>query len=106
MPFTALTFAVSGLQHHRPELYYWHREQRASSAEVDFVIAIDESIIPIEVKSGTKGAMQSLFKFLQERNCRFGIRISAENFTKYGTIAVIPIYAAENLVNIIKNSLL
>ncbi|MHB1335478.1 MAG: ATP-binding protein [Candidatus Humimicrobiaceae bacterium] len=101
-----LALAVSGLQHHRPELYYWHREQRASSAEVDFVIAIDESIIPIEVKSGTKGAMQSLFKFLQERNCRFGIRISAENFTKYGTIAVIPIYAAENLINIIKNSLL
>jgi len=101
-----LALAVSGLQQHRPELYYWHREQRASSAEVDFVIAVNESIIPIEVKSGTKGAMQSMFRFLQERNCHFGIRISAENFAKYGTIAVIPLYATENLVNIIKNNLL
>ena len=102
----SLALAASGLPHRHPELYYWHREQRGSSAEVDFVIAIDDKIIPIEVKSGTKGAMQSMFKFLEERNCRLGIRISAENFIKYGSIAVIPIYAAENLVNIIKNSLL
>jgi predicted AAA+ superfamily ATPase len=99
-----LALAASGQPHHRPELYYWHREQRASSAEVDFVIAINERIIPIEVKSGTRGAMQSMFKFLEERNCLLGIRISAENFSKYGSIAVVPVYAAENLVNIIKNS--
>lgn len=100
----SLALAASGPPHHRPELYYWHREQRGSSAEVDFVIAIDGRIIPIEVKSGTKGAMQSMFKFLEERNGSLGVRISAENFSKYGSIAVVPIYAAENLVNIIKNS--
>ena len=51
-------------------------------------------IVPIEVKSGTKGQMQSLYFFLHERNLRSGIRLSAENFGRYDKIITIPIYAA------------
>jgi len=48
-------------------LYYWHREAKNSHAEVDFVIQIQDKIIPVEVKAGTKGSMQSLHLFLDEK---------------------------------------
>jgi len=80
-----------------PSLYYWHREAKNSNAEVDYVIPVSQEIVPVEVKAGTKGSMQSLFLFLQEKNLQKGIRISNENFSVYDTIEVYPLYAVENL---------
>jgi uncharacterized protein len=74
-------------------LYYWQRESKSSQAEVDFVIQKDSEIIPVEVKSGTKGAMQSMYKFLEEKQSNFGIRTSLENFGTVDKIKIIPIYA-------------
>ncbi|TRX00271.1 ATP-binding protein [Flavobacterium gawalongense] len=74
-------------------LYYWHRESKSSHAEVDYTVQHGTAIIPIEVKSGTKGAMQSLYKFLEEKKTNFGIRTSLENFGIFETIRIIPIYA-------------
>jgi len=95
--------AVAGPEHRRPELYYWHREQRGANAEVDYVTAWDGRIVPVEVKSGSRGAMQSLFLFLEERGLDLGVRVSAENFGRYGKLAVVPIYAAENLPAILND---
>ncbi|MDR1342287.1 MAG: AAA family ATPase, partial [Prevotellaceae bacterium] len=66
-----------------PQLYYWQREKPGSHAEVDYVIQKNENIIPIEVKSGTTGAMQSLHLFMKEKNITCGIRTSLENFAQY-----------------------
>lgn len=74
-------------------LYYWHRESKSSQAEVDYIIQKDSEIIPVEVKSGTKGAMQSLFKFLEEKRSNYGIRSSLENFGTLDKIKIIPIYS-------------
>jgi predicted AAA+ superfamily ATPase len=76
-----------------PQLYYWQREKPNSQAEVDYVIQRNEEIVPIEVKSGTSGAMQSLHLFLKEKNTAYGIRTSLENFAQYPPIRVIPLYA-------------
>ena len=51
------------------ELFYWQREAKNSQSEVDFVIQQGEKTIPIEVKSGEKGSVQSLFLFLEEKKC-------------------------------------
>ena len=80
-------------------LYYWHREAKSSNAEVDYVISLSQQIVPIEVKSGTKGAMQNLFLFLKDKHLEKGIRISNENFSIYDAIEVYPLYAVENLRN-------
>jgi predicted AAA+ superfamily ATPase len=80
-----------------PDLYYWHREARNSSAEVDFLIQQGNQMVPIEVKSGSTGKMQSLFLFLKEKGLSRGIRISAENFSRYAQVDVYPLYAAGNL---------
>ncbi|MBC8255754.1 MAG: ATP-binding protein [Candidatus Marinimicrobia bacterium] len=77
----------------RPELYYWHREAKNSNAEVDFVIQLGSDIVPIEVKAGTKGQMQSIQLFMDKRKLKRGIRTSLENFSHYGKIDVIPLYA-------------
>ncbi|MDB5091206.1 MAG: ATPase, superfamily, partial [Mucilaginibacter sp.] len=80
-------------------LYFWHREAKSSNAEVDYVVQQKENIIPIEVKSGRKGSMQSLFLFLAEKKAPFGIRFSLENYSMYENIRVYPIYAVSEMVH-------
>lgn len=84
--------------HSRAELYYWHREKRGSTAEVDYVIQQSEKIIPIEVKSGKHGKMRSMWKFLEEKKAEAGIRVSLENFAAYDNIQVYPLYAIVNII--------
>jgi len=78
----------------RPQLYYWHREARSSNAEVDYIIAKGENIIPLEVKAGIKGQMQSINIFMNERLLITGVRLSLENFDIQNGILTVPIYAA------------
>jgi predicted AAA+ superfamily ATPase len=80
-------------------LYYWQRESASGNAEVDYIVQKGEKIIPIEVKSGMRGAMQSMHLFLREKNLEEGIRISLENFGKYQNIKTIPLYAVSTLNN-------
>jgi len=80
------------------KLYYWHREKKQSNAQVDYVIQKNNAIIPIEVKSGSKGAMPSLRLFMQEKNSKMGIRISSENFGKIDNVEIYPLYAVSNVV--------
>lgn len=81
----------------RPQLFYWHREKRGSNAEVDYLIQKNQEIIPIEVKSGLQGKMQSLRLFLQEKNIETGTRVSLENYGQYDNIRVLPLYALKKL---------
>jgi predicted AAA+ superfamily ATPase len=81
----------------RQSLYYWHREAKSSNAEIDYLIQHKSQILPIEVKAGTKGSMQSLYIFMEEKKLKKGIRISQENFTSFNEIDVYPIYAVSNL---------
>ena len=78
-------------------LYFWSREKEKSQAEVDYIIQHNEKIIPIEVKSGKSGKMQSMHLFLAEKQSEYGIRTSLENFTKYDNIRVYPLYAIGNI---------
>jgi predicted AAA+ superfamily ATPase len=79
------------------QLYYWQREQRGSQAEIDYIVQIGSDIIPVEVKAGTRGAMQSLFLFMKEKNSVKGIRTSLENFGQFDNIEIYPMYAIANI---------
>lgn len=82
----------------RPELYYWSREKQGSQAELDYVVRQGANIIPVEVKAGHKGKMQSLFLFMNQKQCARGVRTSLENFTSFatpnreGVVEVVPLY--------------
>jgi predicted AAA+ superfamily ATPase len=96
--FVGLELLKYGSCYERQELYYWLRLEKGAQAEVDYVLSISDTIIPIEVKAGTKGSMQSLYSFIALKKSRFGIRTSLENFGKIGNIEIYPLYAIENLL--------
>lgn len=95
--FVGLELLKSVPRNYPTELYYWQREKRGSQAEVDYVIQSHQDIVPVEVKAGTKGAMQSLFLFLTEKKQKYGIRCSMENFGNYQNIKIYPLYAVSQI---------
>lgn len=96
--FAGLEILKHSLPYQRSNLYYWHRESKNSNAEVDFVVQKGWDIIPVEVKSNTKGAMRSMGVFKSEKNPPFGIRTSLENFGEVPGIKIVPLYAIGNYV--------
>jgi predicted AAA+ superfamily ATPase len=90
----------------RPELFYWTREAKGSNAEIDYVVQRGNTIVPIEVKAGTKGQMQSLYIFMKEKQLMLGVRTSIENFGRLvppsgeGEVAIVPLYGIGRYVNV------
>ncbi len=60
-----------------PKLFYWLRDKKSQSAEVDFVIQLGQIILPIEVKSAKSGALRSLNQFMGDKKFPKAIRIDA-----------------------------
>jgi len=96
--FIGLEILKSSSFYEQKNLYYWHRESKSSNAEVDYVLQIGQNIIPLEVKSSTKGAMQSMRLFLDKKNSPYGIRTSMENFNELPNLKIIPLYAMGNFI--------
>jgi len=84
------------------QLFCWQRSASPGSqrgnAQVDFIVQKGSRIIPIEVKPGTQGGMQSLRLFMKEKCIEKGVRTSLENFGQAGGIDVYPLYAIGNIV--------
>ena len=95
--FTGLEMIKYSSPFKQKQLFYWHREKRGSHAEVDYLITNNETILPVEVKSGTTGKMQSINLFLKEKKLNKGLRISLENFSGYEKIEILPLHSISNL---------
>ena len=67
----------------RHELFYWYRQAKNSQAEVDYVTAYRQKVLPIEVKAGTQGGMKSLWLFMREKKLTEAVRCSLENFGSF-----------------------
>lgn len=108
----AEVYAGCALAAHSPEegygdLYYWHREAKSSNAEVDYVVTSDRRVIPIEIKASTKGAMQSMRRFIEEKSTQKkssarGVRLSMENFGRMDDILIVPLYAISQLSRLLR----
>lgn len=81
----------------RHDLFYWQSLNRGAQAEVDYIIAKEMKVVPLEVKAGTKGSMKSLYQFMEDKNLDYGIRTSLENFGRLENVDIIPLYALSNL---------
>ncbi|MFO1257969.1 MAG: AAA family ATPase [Gammaproteobacteria bacterium] len=78
----------------KQKLYYWHREKRGSNAEIDYLITHAQNVIPVEVKSGHGGSLQSMRLFLQSHpHTPYGIRFSIHNYSIFDNIHSYPVYA-------------
>lgn len=96
--FVGLELLKSASCYDPKQLYCWAKDKSIGNAQVDYIVQIGEKIFPIEVKSGSKGSMQSLRIFMNEKKSTKGIRTSLENFCQYDDINVYPIYAISNIL--------
>ena len=74
-------------------IFFWAREKKSSTAEVDFLTVIENRVIPVEVKSGKTGRLKSLRIFLDEHpESPFAIRFSLHELSWHDQILSIPLY--------------
>lgn len=71
---------------------YWTSD---ATAEVDFLLQKDASIIPVEVKSGTRLGGKSLGIYIDRFNSNLALRYSMNNLKRDGTIINIPLFLAD-----------
>lgn len=64
----------------RQDLYYWVRQARNSQAEIDYILALEQKVLPFEVKAATRGGMKSLWSFMRDKKLHLAVRCSMENF--------------------------
>jgi predicted AAA+ superfamily ATPase len=82
------------------ELFFWSREARGSSAEVDSLATVGSSIRPIEVKSSAAGRLRSLHLLLATfPACRPGYVLSARPYAELPEQGLVfaPLYFAGSL---------
>ena len=88
----------------RHELFYWVRQEKNSTAEVDYLQIKDMAVLPIEVKASTQGGMKSLWAFMREKHLHEAVRCSLENFGEFNYsdpldngemrhVRIVPLYA-------------
>ncbi|MBA7525611.1 hypothetical protein ES705_17764 [subsurface metagenome] len=76
--FTAQELLAYRDFHQVPSLYYWAREARNSSAEIDYVIPCCSYALPIEVKAGKIGTLRSMHIYLDKYHLSHIIKILME----------------------------
>jgi len=64
-----------------PELFYWTRETKGSSSELDYVISHKHHIIPIEVKAGKTGTLKSLHYFMAKKKHPYAVRFNTDTMS-------------------------
>ena len=72
------------------DLMYW---ESGNKAEVDFILYLDDGIIPLEVKSSDNVRSRSLNLYINRFNPKYSIRISTKNFGFENNIKSVPLYA-------------
>jgi len=78
-------------------LYYWSRQAKSSTAEIDYLAIVNERIHPVEVKSGTSGRLKSLHLFLSKYpNTAKGLVFSMRPYAELPEqkLVFIPLYFA------------
>jgi len=87
------------------DLYYWSRNAKSSTAEVDYLLTKEGKIIPVEVKSSASGRLKSLHMILKNyENIPEGYVLSSAMYSKLPEqkLSFIPIYYAYNIFKRVK----
>lgn len=90
MGIIAENYVANELLRNGISLYYWNS---GNKAEIDFVLNINDKIIPIEVKSSNNNQAKSLKVYIEKYNPNYSIRISSKNFGLENNIKSVPLYA-------------
>lgn len=59
----------------RKTMFFWTREEKGASSEVDYLILDNNHLYPIEVKRGSHGSLKSMHQFLFRSKEKIGVKI-------------------------------
>lgn len=80
-------------------IYYYTNER--NNAEIDFILDVDNKIIPLEVKAETNLKAKSLKSYIDKYNPMIALRSSMASYKEDGRIINLPLYAIENIIKLI-----
>lgn len=83
------------------DVFYWAREAKSQSAEIDYLVNIGNLNIPIEVKASHSGRLRSLHTIMQDYKLNIGIKISANKLSWDGKILSVPLYAISEIERLV-----
>lgn len=82
-------------------IYYYTNDR--GSCEVDFIIDTGEQIVPVEVKSEINLKSKSLKSYREKFSPDFSVRSSMKDFKKDERLINLPLYAIEQITDVIAN---
>lgn len=100
--FVGQELLAYGPDYQRTALFYWDRDKPGSTAEVDYIINIGDTIIPIEVKAGKTGSLKSLHSFMQLKRSPLGVRLSMKPLALMNNVLSVPLFMVHELPRLIK----
>ncbi len=87
-----------------PGLFFWARDSRGSSAEVDYLFGTEKYPVPVEVKAGSTGTLKSMRLFLDKYpKTQLGIRYSMNELSYCNRILSIPLYMISQTSRLLRN---
>jgi len=86
-------------------LYFWDRQKKGSTAEIDFLISLSGKLVPIEVKSGKGGKLRSLYQFLESKPAKIGVKISEAPLSFEKDVLSVPFYLISRLPELLSGLL-
>lgn len=79
----------------RPQVFFWVRQARNSSARVDFLTQLGSWMLPVVVRSGKRGTLKSLDIYLKEHpQTPFAIRFSEDELDFEDRVLSLPLFLA------------
>ncbi|WOO87860.1 AAA family ATPase [Mollicutes bacterium LVI A0039] len=76
------------------ELYYYQK----NTAEIDYILEVNNKPIPLEVKSGNNTKAKSLQVYNQKYDPKLMIKTSRNNLSKVGNLVNVPLYLIDEYI--------
>jgi predicted RecB family endonuclease len=86
-------------------LYYWAREERNSSAEIDYLTEVDGQIVALEVKAGATGRLKSLRRVMEDTKAKLGVRVAQLPLSLHDGILSVPLYMVPEIPRLVRGHL-
>jgi len=88
--------AMNSVGHYGNIPYYWS----GNTSEIDFILQVGNSVVPIEVKAEENLKSQSLKSYRAKYNPEIAVRSSLSRFRQDDKLINIPLYAIENILTL------
>ena len=81
--------------HEENDIFYWSAER--GTGEIDFLVQMDDKIVPVEVKAEENLQAKSLRIFVQKYDMKYAVRTSMSDYREQEWMANFPLYYIGNL---------